>query len=71
MSAADPARTAPFPAPLTVTAHSWRVACDGHEGAALGHPRVWLSIPRDSGWVDCGYCDTRFVIDPAHVADDH
>jgi uncharacterized Zn-finger protein len=39
---------------------SWRVSCDGGEGA-LGHPRVWLSIPEDRGWIECGYCDKRFV----------
>jgi uncharacterized Zn-finger protein len=42
-----------------VTAH--RVSCDGGEGA-LGHPRVWLSLPDDTGWVDCPYCDKRFVL---------
>ena len=38
-----------------------RVACDGGE-AALGHPRVWLTIPEDRGWVECGYCDKRYVL---------
>ncbi|MEM1300176.1 MAG: zinc-finger domain-containing protein [Pseudomonadota bacterium] len=37
-----------------------RVCCDGG-GGALGHPRVWLTIG-DSGWVECGYCDKRFVL---------
>ena len=39
---------------------AWRVACDGGEGA-LGHPRVWLSLDRVSGQVECGYCDKLFV----------
>ena len=39
---------------------TWRVACDGGEGA-LGHPRVWLSVDRDEGYVKCGYCDKFFV----------
>lgn len=47
-------------APEIKIVDSYRVACDGGEGA-LGHPRVWLSIPRDTGWVECGYCDARFV----------
>ena len=58
-------------APEVEVTTAWRVACDGSEGA-LGHPRVWLSIDRDTGWVECGYCDKRFVhedfkdeIDPA------
>ncbi len=47
-------------APETEVVKTWRVACDGGEGA-LGHPRVWLSIPAERGWVECGYCDKRYV----------
>jgi uncharacterized Zn-finger protein len=36
------------------------VSCDGSEGA-LGHPRVWLVIPHDTGFVECGYCDKKFI----------
>ncbi len=50
-------------APETEVVDAWRVACDGGEGA-LGHPRVWLSVDRDNGFVECGYCDKKFV----HVA---
>jgi uncharacterized Zn-finger protein len=56
--------------PETEIVTSWKVACDGGVGA-LGHPRVWLSIPEDVGYVDCGYCDKRFQIDRAHAHDDH
>ena len=51
-----------------------RVACDGAAdipgGAALGHPRVYLEID-EHGYVDCGYCDRRFVLigGPADCAD--
>ena len=47
-----------------------RVWCDGagdirggetYRPAALGHPRVWLHID-EKGYVDCGYCDRRFVL---------
>lgn len=42
-----------------------RVSCDGASdipgGAALGHPRVWLEID-EHGYVDCGYCDKRFIL---------
>lgn len=42
-----------------------RVSCDGARdirgGAALGHPRVYLEID-ERGFVDCGYCDKRFVL---------
>lgn len=57
--------------PETVTVTTTRVSCDGSSdipgGAALGHPRVWLEID-EKGWVECGYCDRRFVLkdDAAH-----
>lgn len=54
-------------APETEIVRAWRVACDGGEGA-LGHPRVWLSIPRDTGWVECGYCDKKFIHESAPEA---
>jgi uncharacterized Zn-finger protein len=47
-----------------------RVSCDGSNGirggegyrpAALGHPRIYLEID-EHGYVDCGYCDRRFVL---------
>lgn len=49
-----------FDAPETEVVSSYRVSCDGGEGA-LGHPRVWLSIPHEVGFVECGYCDKRFI----------
>ena len=57
-------------APETQIVTHWKIACDGGEGA-LGHPRVWLTIPEDTGFVECGYCDKRFQIDRAHAHDDH
>lgn len=52
-------------APETVLSDSTRVKCDGatdiRGGASLGHPRVWLEID-EKGFVDCGYCDRRFVL---------
>jgi uncharacterized Zn-finger protein len=51
--------------PETIIVKTRRIACDGASdipgGAALGHPRVWLEID-DSGMVECGYCDRRFVL---------
>ena len=56
-------------APETKIVSAWRVACDG-SGPGLGHPRVWLQIPRDRGWVECPYCDCKFVHkDSAATAD--
>ena len=46
------------------------VSCDGagqirggagYRPAALGHPRVFLQIDEE-GYVDCGYCDPRFIL---------
>lgn len=55
-----PAMTANAPETRIVTSN--RVACDGG-GGALGHPRVWLQIPADKGWVECGYCDCKYVLE--------
>ena len=53
------------PPPEIVRVSHTRVACDGATdipgGAALGHPRVFLQID-ETGYVDCGYCDRRFVL---------
>ena len=53
------------PAPETSRVATSRVACDGAReipgGAALGHPRVYLEID-EKGYVDCGYCDRRFIL---------
>ena len=51
------------PPPETVLVASPRVKCDGATdiAPALGHPRVWLEID-EHGYVDCGYCDRRFVL---------
>ncbi len=56
--------------PETVYTDSVRVKCDGstdirttgdYKPSALGHPRVWLEID-EHGFVDCGYCDRRFIL---------
>ena len=48
------------PAPETEFTSLWKVACDGGQGA-LGHPRVWLTLPEETGQIDCPYCDKRFI----------
>jgi NADH dehydrogenase (ubiquinone) Fe-S protein 6 len=52
-----------IPPPELIRVSSRRVACDGSGDipAALGHPRVFLEID-EHGYVDCGYCDRRFVL---------
>ena len=59
--------------PEILRVHARRVACDGSGhgiSAALGHPRVYLEID-EHGYVDCGYCDRRFVLEggPADTPD--
>lgn len=57
--------------PETTRVDTPRVWCDGaghirggasYRPAALGHPRVWMQID-ETGYVDCGYCDRRFVLE--------
>ena len=52
------------PAPESEVVASLKVSCEGDEARGLGHPRVWLSIPPEAGFADCGYCDKRFIYDP-------
>lgn len=63
--------TAP-PPPETFRISSLQVACDGSGAVSpeLGHPRVFLRIDPAVGWVECGYCDRRFVLEggPADTA---
>ncbi|MFQ5437620.1 MAG: zinc-finger domain-containing protein [Paracoccaceae bacterium] len=47
------------PVPETETVDAPKVVCDGGTG---GHPRVWLSIPPEQGWVECPYCDKRYEL---------
>jgi len=57
------------PAPETIMVRSHRIACDG-VGGALGHPRVWLEMGA-AGFVDCPYCDRRFVATTAAGHDEN
>lgn len=57
--------------PEVTTVTTRKVWCDGsgdirgganYRPAALGHPRVYMEID-EKGYVDCGYCDRRFVLE--------
>lgn len=52
-----------IPPPEIIRTASRHVACDGsgEVPAALGHPLSWFEID-ERGYVDCGYCDRRFVL---------
>jgi uncharacterized Zn-finger protein len=62
-SASEPPRTDPAPRvpepPEIIVVEGHRVSCDGG-GGALGHPKVFYELGEE-GFVDCGYCDRRFV----------
>ena len=52
------------PPPEIIRIPTPQVACDGsgEVSPALGHPRVFLQIYPALGFVECGYCDRRFVL---------
>ncbi len=52
----------PTDPPEIVVVNRTRVACDG-SGGALGHPKVYLEMG-EQDFVECGYCDRRFVLSP-------
>lgn len=54
----------PVEVPEVVETDQHRVSCDGG-GGALGHPRVWLEMG-DEDFVECPYCDKRFVLKDGH-----
>jgi uncharacterized Zn-finger protein len=54
-----------LPPPEIFKVTSLQVACDGSGeiSPGLGHPRVFLRMEPDLGFVECGYCDRRFVLE--------
>ena len=54
-----------LPPPEVFKIKTVQVACDGSGEVepALGHPRVFLRIEPEIGWVECGYCDRRFILE--------
>ncbi|MER2507818.1 zinc-finger domain-containing protein [Amaricoccus sp.] len=58
----------PIPPPEVIEVTKSKIACDGGGGAA-GHPRVWVEIDPAKGYVECGYCDRKFVLKPGATPD--
>lgn len=54
--------------PEVIRVNEHRVWCDG-TGGPLGHPRVYLEMG-EKGYVECGYCDRRFVLS-SHAHDEN
>jgi len=54
-----------IPPPEVIRTKHHRIFCDGSGQVepALGHPRVYYVIDDDVGFVECGYCDRRFVLE--------
>ena len=46
--------------PEVIVVEEHRVSCEG-VGGALGHPLVYMEMG-SSGFVECPYCDRRFVL---------
>jgi uncharacterized Zn-finger protein len=57
--------SAAIPPPEVIRIRHPSIACDGsgEVEAALGHPRVYLRVDPETGFVECGYCDRRFVLE--------
>ena len=66
---ANPTAASAPDAPEVEEVEEMRIACDGG-GDALGHPRVFLNLSKE-GWVDCPYCDKRFVLKPGAAPAGH
>jgi uncharacterized Zn-finger protein len=54
--------------PEVIKTGNKRVKCNG--GGALGHPLVFYDMG-EADFVECLYCDRRFVYDPAMDDADH
>jgi uncharacterized Zn-finger protein len=65
--AAAPASELPAPEIIVVT--SKRVKCDGG-GGALGHPVVYYDMG-EADFVECLYCDRRYVLKAGAGHDGH
>ena len=58
-----------LPAPEVIAVTSKKVKCDGG-GGALGHPVVYYDMGEDD-FVECLYCDRRFVLAAGAESDGH
>jgi len=55
----------PIQPPEIIKVKTERIACDGSGEVTpdLGHPRIYLRIDAEIGYVECGYCDRRFILE--------
>jgi len=57
----------PIAQPEVIEVDTTTVACEGGDGGALGHPRVFLSLVK-GGETECPYCDRIYKLKPGVVA---
>jgi uncharacterized Zn-finger protein len=60
IDSATPGDADALPPPEIITVSSRKVKCDGG-GGPLGHPVVYYDMGEED-FVECGYCDRRFVL---------
>jgi len=41
------------------------VSCNGDDRKGSNHPKVWLKIKETEKFVDCPYCERRFLYEPS------
>lgn len=37
------------------------IACNGGNGS-LGHPKIYLYIPKETGSITCPYCSKKYIL---------
>jgi uncharacterized Zn-finger protein len=67
--ASTPGRPDALPAPEVIEVTARRVKCDGG-GGAMGHPVVFYDMGEED-FVECLYCDRRFILAPGAGGDGH
>ena len=41
------------------------VSCNGGDSKGSNHPNVWLKIKEPEKFIDCPYCERRFLYQPS------
>ena len=44
-----------------IIVHNHSVSCDGG-GGAVGHPKIYLQIAPEKGYITCPYCSRNYSI---------
>lgn len=57
-----------FEPPEIIEVTRRHICCDASDHS---HPRVWLHIPYERNWVECPYCDARYVLKEGAAEEAH